>query len=197
MSEAIDKWVAEKTRKNGEWVKSSAASNELWARRFQELVGDRSLKEYKKADARNSKNRSERSHRIFCRRKTSEGLISSRLSEQAATAEIERMSDRNVNKILGFVRAFWNWSEGQYDDVPSNPFTGMNLRITTKARDERDPFTTDQLQAIFSAPLYTGCKSGTYYLTVGDHVPSDESIYWVPLIGLFTGALRRDHSASM
>ena len=188
LSDAIAEWVSEKSRKDGDWVKGSADANELWARRFQELVGDRPLNEYNKADARSFKKAIRSLPPNFLQKEHFRKLDFTKAVEKAATAEIERMSDRNVNKILGFVRAFWNWAEGEYDDVPPNPFSKMNLRIKTKARDERDPFTTEQLQTIFNAPLYTGCKSAKSYLTVGEHVPSEESIYWVPLIGLFTGA---------
>ncbi|CDZ73269.1 Putative integrase [Neorhizobium galegae bv. orientalis] len=188
LSIAIAAWVKEKTRKDGDWVDSSAASNELWARRFQELVGDKPLHEYKKADARKFKEAIMSLPPNFLQKEDFKKLDFVKAAEKAKTTEIERMSDRNVNKILGFVRAFWNWAEGQYGDVPSNPFGKMNLRIRTKARDERDPFSSEQLQAIFTAPLYTGCKSGKSYIRSGSHIPSDEGIYWVPLIGLFTGA---------
>lgn len=188
LSEAIDDWVAEKTRKDGEWVESSAAANELWARRFQELAGDKPLKDYNKADARNFKKAIRTLPPNFLHKEDFRKLDFIEAVEKAASKKFGSMSDRNVNKILGFVRAFWNWAEGQYDHVPPNPFGKMNLRIKTKARDERDPFTTEQLQKIFDAPLYVGCQSGKYHLTKGDHVPFQESIYWVPLVGLFTGA---------
>jgi integrase len=188
LSVAIAAWVKEKTRKDGDWVDSSAESNELWARRFQELVGDKPLKEYKKADARKFKEAIMSLPPNFLQKENFKKLDFLEAVERAKTADVDKMSDRNVNKILGFVRAFWNWAEAQYDDVPANPFAKMNLRLTTKARDERDPFTTDQLQKIFTAPLFTGCKSPKSWLTAGDHIPFDQGIYWVPLIGLFTGA---------
>jgi integrase len=188
LSVAIAAWVKEKTRKNGDWVDSSAASNELWARRFQEFVGDKPLQEYKKADARKFKEAIMSLPPNFLQKEDFKKLDFLEAVDKAKAAKINAMSDRNVNKILGFVRAFWNWAEGQYDDVPTNPFNKMNLRLGTKARDERDPFTTGQLQKIFDAPLYTGCKSEKSWLVVGDHVPWDQGIYWVPLIGLFTGA---------
>jgi len=188
LSVAIAAWVKEKTRKDGDWVDSSAGSNELWARRFQELVGDKPLKEYRKADARKFKEAIMSLPPNFLQKENFKKLDFLEAVERAKTADVDKMSDRNVNKILGFVRAFWNWAEGQYDDIPTNPFNKMNLRLVTKARDERDPFTTGQLQKIFDAPMFTGCKSAKSYLTDGSHVPFDQSIYWVPLIGLFTGA---------
>ncbi|MDL2399439.1 DUF6538 domain-containing protein [Rhizobium mayense] len=188
LSTAISAWVKEKTRKDGDWVESSAESNELWARRFLELVSDKPLGEYKKADARKFKEAIMSLPPNFLQKEEFKKLDFLEAVEKAKSTDVDKMSNRNVNKILGFVRAFWNWAEAQYDDVPANPFNKMNLRLAMKARDERDPFTTSQLQKIFDAPLFTGCKSEKSYLTAGDYVPSDQGIYWVPLIGLFTGA---------
>ena len=53
--------------------------------------------------------------------------------------------------------------------------------------DKRIPFTTDQLNAIFSAPLYTGCQDdGTNFAKPGPNVIR-RARFWVPLIFLFTG----------
>jgi integrase len=188
LTTAIAGWVKEKTRKNGDWVDSSARSNELWATRFKELVGDKPLKECTKADARAFKEAIMSLPPHYTTVEGFEGLSFTKAVDRAKTVEVERMSDRNVNKILGFVRAFWNWAEGQFDDVPGNPFNRMNLRVKTKARDERLPFSSKQLQAIFDAPLFTGCQSPKSWLKAGGHIPADQGIYWVPLIGLFTGA---------
>jgi integrase len=153
-----------------------------------ELVGDKPLMDYTKADARTFKQAVMSLPPIYGNKKGFQGLSFTKAVERAKTAEVERMSDRNVNKILGFVRAFWNWAEAEYDDVPGNPFNRMNLRVKSKARDERLPFSMPQLQKILNAPLFTGCKSEKSWLTPGNHVPADQGIYWVPLIGLFTGA---------
>ncbi|WP_175487286.1 site-specific integrase [Rhizobium sp. NFR12] len=188
LSTAIAGWVKEKTRNEGDWRKTTAAANELWAQRFMELVGDKPLRAYTKTDARTFKQAVMSLPPMYGNKKGFEGLSFSKAVERAKTAEVEPMSDRNVNKILGFVRAFWNWAEAQYDEVPGNPFNGMNLRVKSKARDERLPFSMPQLQKILNAPLFTGCKSEKSWLTPGGHVPVDQGIYWVPLIGLFTGA---------
>lgn len=55
-------------------------------------------------------------------------------------------------------------------------------------REERDPFSSNELNAIFSAPVYTGCKSAREWLSPGALVRRDAGIFWVPLLGLFTGA---------
>ena len=50
------------------------------------------------------------------------------------------------------------------------------------------PFSVEQLNAIFHAPLYTGCiDDGRNYNKVGDNHPR-RIRFWLPLIALFTGA---------
>jgi integrase len=54
-------------------------------------------------------------------------------------------------------------------------------------KDKRHPFSAEQLQAIFNAPLYRGCQDGERgYAKVGNEHPRNAR-FWVPLIGLHTG----------
>jgi len=98
------------------------------------------------------------------------------------------MSDSNLNKLLGFVGSFWTWAENHYDDAPPQPFRGLKVKTRKKVREERDPFTLEELHAIFKAPLYTGCRSLSHWKYPGSLVPRDAGIFWVPLISLYTGA---------
>ena len=50
------------------------------------------------------------------------------------------------------------------------------------------PFSIEQLNAMFRAPLYTGCiDDGRNYNKVGNNRPRRVR-FWLPLIALFTGA---------
>jgi integrase len=201
---AINEWIAEKTRASGKkkraaWSKGTAGSYELAARRFLELVGDRPLSEYKKRDAKAFKEaylvlpKTEFIKKQFVGLTFSE--IVSKAKKIAANAEAAGtelpfvcVDESTINKNIGFVQALWGWARKHYDDVPTNPFEGMKLTGQTDAVEQRDPFTTEELQKIFDAPVFTGCKSSKAWQTPGSHVPYHEGIYWVPLIGLFTGA---------
>ncbi|WP_197078329.1 site-specific integrase [Hoeflea sp. IMCC20628] len=185
LSEAIEGWA---TEKKTSWDGKSATANVLAAQRFLELARDRPLDQYNKKDARAYKNALKALPKNYTKHPDLKGCTFAEAAIKAAELSLPPMSDKNVNKNLGFVRAMWNWSDANFDDVPPNPFNGLNLRIKESGRDDRNPFTASELQAIFNAPLYTGCKSAKSWRTKGDHVPSDRGNYWVPLIGLFTGA---------
>lgn len=102
---------------------------------------------------------------------------------------MQPMSEKNLNKLLGYVGSMWTWAANHYDECPPNPFKGLKVKMKGRnVRDERHPFTLDELKAIFSAPIYTGCKSVREWVSPGSLIPRDTGMYWVPLIALFTGA---------
>jgi integrase len=186
-SEIMEAWVAEKSRDKGGWTVATAMANRLWAQRFIEMTGDKPMVEYTKADAREFKAILLSLPPNWTKVKTLEKLSMMEAAKEAAASALRPMAGKNVNKVLGFVRAFWNWAEANYDGVPNNPFDGLNVKISGKARDERHPFTSAELKKIFGSTIYTGCKSVRYHNTAGDLIPSDQGVYWVPLLGLFTG----------
>lgn len=72
--------------------------------------------------------------------------------------------------------------------IGRNPARGLRLPDVVAKRDKRLPFSPEQLRLIFSAPLYSGCIDGERgYAKRGDQHPRNAR-FWVPLIGLFTGA---------
>ena len=187
LSDAVQDWVAEKAKTS--WRPKTEREHRVWSKHFIETVGDRPLDDYTKADARAFKAVLMQTPANWNKLKPLQGIKTlSEAAEKANRLGLPPMSDRNVNKILGFVGAFWTWAEGQYDEAPANLFKGLKLKINKRARYERDPFTPEELIAIFTAPLYTGCKSIRQWNQSGDLVPRDAGIYWVPLISLFSGA---------
>ena len=187
LSDAVRAWAAEKAKTS--WVAKTEREHRVWMQHFIETAGDRPLDDYTKADARAFKAVLMQIPPNWNKHKPLQGITKlTEAAEKANKIGLAAMSDRNVNKILGFVGSFWTWAEGQYDETPANLFKGVKLKINKRARDDRDPFTMDELKAIFSAPVYTGCKSLREWSQPGDLVPSDAGIYWVPLISLFSGA---------
>ncbi|WP_091303609.1 DUF6538 domain-containing protein [Gemmobacter aquatilis] len=97
------------------------------------------------------------------------------------------LSDRTVNRYLSSLGAFLSWAvDNAY--IGENPTEKMMLKKERKTATL--PFTSDQLQTLFTSPWFTGCKSATEWRNVakpGDVLIRDHR-YWVPLIMLFSGA---------
>jgi integrase len=62
----------------------------------------------------------------------------------------------------------------------------VKIQSKTNDKDARYPFTPEQLQKLFSSPLYVGHLSDASRYKPGPLVIKDGK-YWIPLIGLFTG----------
>lgn len=186
LSAVKNEWIAERSGRT--WVEKTEKEHRVWMDNFLSAVGDKPVEQYEKSDARQFKNLLMKLPANWNKKPELKGLSISSASARADTLSMQPMSDKNINKIMGFVGAFWGWSIDHYDDKLRNPFKGMKIKIRVSARDERDPFSLDELRAIFNSPLYTGCKSARHWGVVGDCIPKDHGRYWVPLIGLYTGA---------
>ena len=100
--------------------------------------------------------------------------------------DMELISAANANAHLANFSSFLNWAVNE-EVIPRNPIRGLRLPDTVAKKDKRHPFSADQLQAIFNAPLYRGCRDGERgYSKLGDERPRNAR-FWVPLIGLHTG----------
>ncbi len=106
-----------------------------------------------------------------------------------ALREDQRLSVRSINGMLAFFRAFMNWciDNGHYHKT--NPFDGLLLREVQSAESKRNSFTQEQINQIFTCPVYTGCKSHKMHdrYLPGQTVIRD-SLYWIPLVALYSGA---------
>ena len=92
----------------------------------------------------------------------------------------------NVNTYLNKLCVVLNWAviEGY---LSKNNLKGLRVADPVNQRDKRLPFDEAQLEAIFSAPLYTGClNDGGGYAICGPDKPRGTR-FWVPLLGLYTG----------
>lgn len=181
-----DDWIAEKARST--WVPKTKHEHAVWSQHFLDLVGDRPIGSYGKSDGRTFKLALQKLPPNWVKHRALRDLSFRKASEKAAELGLPSMSDNNINKIIGFVAAFWNWAAENYDEVTGNPFERLKIKVRGNARDERDPFSAEQLTAIFKAPIYTGCLSDRRWAQPGNLVLRDSGRYWVPLISLFSGA---------
>lgn len=111
--------------------------------------------------------------------------------EEAAKLGAEKGMDcicvQTVNKHIIHFNAVFKWAVNQWL-LDRNPAEGLRVsRDYAKPHFRRHSFSLDQLKVIFSAPLYTGCKSEYWWYNVkGDGKPRNGR-FWVPLIALFAG----------
>ena len=98
------------------------------------------------------------------------------------------MSVVNINKQITIISGLFDWLIAHYDDVSANPFAKATIAVRSLAREERDPFTLSELNAIFTAPIFTGWSSERHWNVPGQTILRSSAKFWVPLLGLYTGA---------
>ena len=118
------------------------------------------------------------------------GLKAPEVAERAKRDGLAPMHPNSVANHLDLLAAVFRYGRDE-GLIENNPAQG--LRVTTakgvagSEREARRPFTTAELTAIFSAPLYTGCQDdGAGYATPGPNRPR-RGRFWVPLLGLWAG----------
>ena len=92
-----------------------------------------------------------------------------------------------ANAYLNKLTALLAWAVEE-DLLDKNPAKGLRIASPPNGKKgRRKPFSIEQLNAIFSAPLYAGCQDDENgYAERGPNHPR-RGRFWVPLLALFTG----------
>jgi integrase len=92
---------------------------------------------------------------------------------------------RTINKYLSALGGFCAWLLAN-DFLKEDVMTGMYLNFD-RTEQKVFPYSSDQLKAIFSSPMFRSCAGDKL-----EHLPGDVEVrdwrYWIPLIALYTGA---------
>jgi integrase len=184
-STIIDEWVREKSR---EWAEKTQSDHRAVLRYFITIAGDKPLHQYTKADGRSFKSVLMRLPANWTKKPDLRDLDVETAAQKAESLGLPPMSTTNVNKYLRFVSSFWIWAIDNYESGLKNPMTGLRVKTSRAAREERDPFSSSELERVFSSPVYAGCHSSYKWLSPGDVILKNSAMYWVPLLALFTGA---------
>jgi integrase len=104
-------------------------------------------------------------------------------------ASLPTLSARTINsKYLSLLSTFFRWAIAN-GLANKNPVEGVRVLVPKRGKKskKRLPFTTAQLQTIFTAPVFTGCRSESRLFDPGEHRLRDHR-FWTPLISLWSGA---------
>jgi hypothetical protein len=153
--------------RSAEWSAKLGADYSVWVGLFLELAGDRSILSYRKADARAFKEVLQELPANRTKYAETDGLGPREAVQAGKQHGLAVISTSTVNKGIGRLQAIWKWADKQLDDDLPDIFGPMKVATRGNARDEADPFSKAQLQAIFSGPLFTGCKSDRFRTQAG------------------------------
>lgn len=151
------------------------------------IIGDRAINAYKKADVRDYLSVIQTIPPNSRKKSAYRDLPLREIAAKAKESKDKSPDIATIHKKFDAIAGFFKWLNRHYDHMPPNPFADMRPQERKNIRDERHPFTIEELGKIFATPPYTGAKSTSRWLTPGTVILKDRGIYWLPLIALYSG----------
>ncbi|MEN8132757.1 MAG: site-specific integrase [Pseudomonadota bacterium] len=102
-----------------------------------------------------------------------------RIKEILAMDNVKPMSTTTINKNLTRASSLLDWAT-RHGYISQNFAHNLTIGTNKRAIDDRDPFSIDELQTLFNGYLYQGKFPAHTVIYIYQ--------YWLPLLGLFTGA---------
>jgi integrase len=90
-------------------------------------------------------------------------------------------ASKTVSDRLTYVKSLFNYAYRDLEVIPRHPWAGLTIDYETETF--RKPWTADQIGAFFAQPLYV-----SYALPLLQKGAGADAGYWIPLLGLFSGA---------
>ena len=178
LSQAIGEYVANKRDEvdnDSKADEKTIGATEAKLNRLIQVLGDVSVNSIMRKDAEKFRNTLLKLPSNMNKLKEYQGLS---LTEIIALSPSNTLSVSTVKSYIEVVSTFYKWCKhNQYSG--HNPFESLRVKKPSNAKkenEERDPWEPEQLVKIFNTSVYTqhGFKHPYYY--------------WLPLIGLYTGA---------
>ena len=191
MSQLVDKYLDDTARER-EWPSKTMLRKRGEFREFLEIAGDKQINAYRKVDGVAFKD-VQLTLPIYRQKSPFKGLTlvaASKMSSElrAGGEHVDLLNPITINDKIGTVSLFFEWAKAR-DSSVVNPLTGLLIpRAKSKRKGKkRHPWSTDELNQMFLAPVYTGCRSERHWQHSGNVVLKNTAKYWVPLIALFSG----------
>lgn len=190
-SELIEKYL-EATARERDWPKKTTLRKRGELREFVEIVGDRPVNDYDHGAGvlfKEIQLSLPRSRQIAPFKALTILRAAQKASElRKAGHQVDLLDPRTIKDKLGTVSLFFKWARSR-DPSVTNPVAEQKVHLTRKRaqRKKRQPWSIDELNLLFAAPIYTGCRSETHWKQPGTIQLRESAIFWVPLIALFSG----------
>lgn len=170
---------AHRADKESSWSKSTSDAYKPVHRLLRDSLGTtRALKSINRDAAREVFELIKSLLKNIGKRADMKGLTVPEAVEKGKHLGLPTISAKTINgTYLSGIKAMFEWAEAE-DWIDKNPFRKISVSDPVPDADRRDPFTLDQLQALFgSAP----------WNPRNDSPSGKPSYYWVPLLSLFHG----------
>lgn len=157
--------------------------------RFFEVVGDRPIDSYGRADVSKFIAKLRKMPAVYGRSRADDELTMDQLIARADASNGPRLSDKTVKRHVSALSRFLQFAvdEGHLSATAKvEAIHAHRFRLKGAAADKRDAWTADELVTLFGSPVWTGCHR-VFRMKPGEHVIRDAK-FWIPLLALYHGA---------
>ena len=98
----------------------------------------------------------------------------------------EKITAKTASTYWMYFKEFFSWAE-EREYISRNPLSNIKIKVTSKKDGRRPQLSNEQLQTLFSSPIYTGRKHKDRKLWEAGKLKIRDGNFWMPLIGLYTG----------
>ncbi len=152
---------------------------------FAEIAGNRPLGEYDRGDAVFFKNLLQDLPADYGKAAKFRNMATAEIAASTKDQDVARLSPRTVQRHLAALSTLWE-SMIEAGQIGTNIFAGFKFAATKKAKEQREMWPEDKLNALFATPVWAGCQSAERRNKPGKLVIKDEK-FWLPLIAVFSG----------
>lgn len=152
---------------------------------FAEYFGDRPLANFTRRDAARFKELLEDLPANYGKAAEYRRVSAAQVVERSKSLDIQRLSPRTVQRHFAALASLWA-SVIEHGRADTNIFADWKFAASKRARDQRQMWEKDELDALFSSPVWAGCQSANRRSKPGSVILRDEK-FWLPLIAVFSG----------
>ncbi len=173
LKELIERYILEK---KDNWKESTLKPTRTVLRQLLEHFSNTNIKAIKHRDMLDYRDN------ILCKLPKRTGNLSrfkNKKVQELVKVKGERIENKTINTQLGHINSFFLWCE-RHEYIERNPATGLKLKLSKKANEERSVYSTDDLERIFT--LLREDKLHGW----------QQHKLWISLVGLYTGARQNE-----
>ena len=119
-------------------------------------------------------------YETFAPAMTLKGITRGQGDEFRTWVRAQSKTPKTAHDRLGYLKSLLKYAAQTLDWIPKHPWQGLNIEVKTTS--PRRPWSAAEMLMLFTAPLHA-----RYELPNTWHSGTDAA-YWIPLLGLFTGA---------
>ncbi|MBW8301943.1 MAG: site-specific integrase [Hydrogenophaga sp.] len=171
------------------WSAKTESARRTQIKQFIEVCGDKPLNRYTQNDIRRLKTTLFALPPQAHAKKEFAGMTKSELAEYARQRGISGLSAESVRQIMTAPNIVYGWARAEYDNTLQNivqPMIPSPSSVGGK-RSKRQGFSAEELQNLFTTPVFTGVESEAAWLRPGSVRMHHTGRFWVPLLALFAG----------